>query len=104
MSSPARVIRMVTLWSGRNPDPVTRCPLALIEGAAGERGAAKLPDTEMGMVRSYHEIGSERRDTVSDTNSTLPAILTDSKYGSVRLNDDGQGDDLSSPLSAAGLL
>src|ERR1700738_545392 len=85
MSSPARVIRMATLWSGRKPEPVTRCPLALIVGVADECGAAGLCDTEVGMGRSYRAIGPtrwsmlrvvvERRpeggNTPSDTKGTL---------------------------------
>src|SRR5271156_3936684 len=60
MSSPARVIRRATVWSGRKPEPVTRCPLALIVGVADECGAAGLFDTEVGMGRSYRAIGPAR--------------------------------------------
>jgi hypothetical protein len=60
MSSPARVIRMVTLWSGRKSEPVTRCPLALIAGVRYECGAAGSCDSRVGMSRSYRAIGPAR--------------------------------------------
>src|SRR5271163_1333113 len=99
MSSPACVIRMATLWSGRKPEPVTRCPLAPIVGVPYECGAAGLCDTEVGMGRSYRAIGParwstlrlvvERRpeggNTPSDTNGTLWAIIANLEYGQARL-------------------
>jgi hypothetical protein len=52
-----RVIRMVTLWSGGNPEPVTRSPSALIVGAAHERDTDGLPDRGVDMGRSYRRTG-----------------------------------------------
>jgi hypothetical protein len=46
--------------SGRNPEPVTRCPRALITGLSAERDTDRLSDPGVHMGRSYRIIGPAR--------------------------------------------